>query len=159
MNTQRDFEEFLELLEEHEVDYMIVGGYAVGFHGSPRFTKDLDVFFDAAAENVEKLVRALVAFGFQSRSIPVERLRDLGNVLVIGVPPIRIDLLNRIDGVAFNDAHRRAVRGRYGETEVTFIGREDLIQNKRSTTRTRDQADAEALACDETRDDESTGGA
>ena len=70
MNTQPDFEDFLRLLESHRVDYMIVGGYAVAYHGFPRFTKDIDIFFSDAAENLVRLRAALVAFGFEPATVP-----------------------------------------------------------------------------------------
>lgn len=145
MNIQPDFEDFLRLLETHRVDYMIVGGYAVAFHGFPRFTKDLDVFFDVSQANSERLRQALVAFGFREQSVPLESLAVAGNVIAIGNAPVRIDLLNRIDGVTFAEAKSNAVRGQYGDIEVTFIGRHELIRNKQATTRAKDKADVEEL--------------
>ena len=145
MNIQPDFEDFLRLLEAHEVDYMIVGGYAVAFHGFPRFTKDIDIFFDVSAANIERLRQVLVEFGFQEESVPCQAMETPGNVLAIGVAPIRIDLVNQIDGVAYAEARPNTVRGRYGCVEVTFIGREDLIRNKSSTPRSKDKADVEEL--------------
>lgn len=145
MNTQPDFEDFLKLLETHQVDYMIVGGYAVAFHGFPRFTKDIDIFFDVSAENIDRLRRVLVEFGFQEESVPSEMMRTMGNVLAIGVAPVRIDLVNHIDGVDFAQARVNMVRGTYGSVAVNFIGREDLIRNKSSTTRSKDRLDVEEL--------------
>lgn len=146
MNIQPDFEDFLRLLETHRVDYMIVGGYAVAFHGFPRFTKDLDIFFDSTTENVERLRRALIEFGFREDSIQREALETSGNVIVIGTAPVRIDLVNQIDGVTFVEAKSNVVRGKYSETEVSFIGRSDLLLNKRSTLRAKDKADVEELS-------------
>jgi hypothetical protein len=146
MNIQPDFEDFLRLLETHRVDYMIVGGYAVAFHGYPRFTKDLDIFFDPSPDNVERLRQVLIEFGFREENVRIESLRTLGNVIVIGVAPVRIDLVNRIDGVSFAEARPNVVRSRYGGVEATFIGREDLLQNKRSTPRAKDKADVEELS-------------
>ena len=145
MSIQPDFEEFLRLLEKHKVDYMIVGGYAVAFHGFPRFTKDMDVFFDASPGNIDKLRHVLVAFGFGEQDLPAEVFAQKGNVLAFGVIPVRIDLLNDIDGVSYADAKRNAVRGKYGRVEVSFIGREELVRNKRATPRARDKADVEEL--------------
>lgn len=146
MNTQPDFEDFLRLLEAHGVDYMIVGGYAVAYHGFPRFTKDIDVFFSASPDNVVRLQAALVAFEFQAVSVPLETLARPEAVLAIGVEPVRIDLLNSIAGVSFAAARPNAVRGRYGAVEVTFIGKEDLLRNKRATGRQRDLGDVEELS-------------
>jgi hypothetical protein len=145
MNTQPDFEDFLRLLEVHSVEYMIVGGYAVAFHGFPRFTKDIDVFFSDSADNLIRLQAALVAFGFQSASVPLEILGKPEAVLAIGVEPVRIDLLNRIAGVSYAAARENVVRGRYGSVEVPFIGKQDLLLNKRATGRQRDLGDVEEL--------------
>jgi len=145
MNTQPDFEDFLRLLEVHRVDYMIVGGYAVAYHGFPRFTKDIDVFFSDEADNLARLQAALVDFGFQAASVPLETLGRPDAVLAIGVEPVRIDLLNRIAGVRYADARPKTVRGRYGGVEVTFIGKEDLLRNKRASGRPRDLGDIDEL--------------
>ena len=145
MSTHPDFEDFLRLLEEHRVDYMIVGGYAVAFHGFPRFTKDIDIFFSDDRENVGRLHAALVAFGFQAATVSVETLERPDSVFSIGLEPVRIDLLNRIADVSFEEARSNAVRGRYGSVAVTFIGRDDLLRNKRATGRARDLGDVEEL--------------
>lgn len=146
MNIQPDFEDFLRLLEAHRVEYMIVGGYAVAFHGFPRFTKDLDIFFNAATENVQRLRQTLIDFGFREDSVQSEALATLGNEIVIGAAPVRIDLVNRIDGVTFDEAKLSIERGKYSDIEVSFIGREDLLRNKRSTLRAKDKADVEELS-------------
>jgi hypothetical protein len=145
MNTQPDFEDFLRLLEVHRVDYMIVGGYAVAYHGFPRFTKDIDIFFSDAGDNLVRLQSALVNFGFQPATVPIETLGKPDAMLAVGMEPVRIDLLNRIDGVTFADARANTVRGRYGNVEVTFIGKEDLLSNKRASGRHRDLGDVEEL--------------
>jgi predicted nucleotidyltransferase len=145
VNIQPDFEEFLRLLEEHRVEYMIVGGYAVAFHGHVRFTKDIDIFFAPSSPNIERLRRALVEFGFREETLAQVAFERKENIFAIGVAPVRIDLLNDIDGIAFGEAQANAVRGRYGRVAVTFIGKEDLIRNKSSTTRAKDKADVEEL--------------
>ena len=145
MNIQPDFEDFLRLLEAHHVEYMIVGGYAVAFHGYPRFTKDIDVFFEVSPTNLDRLTCALVDFGFQEQSVPRDALGAPGKVLAIGVEPVRIDLLNQISGLTYSEARNGTVRGQYGDVTVTFIGLEDLIRNKDSTTRAKDKADVEEL--------------
>ena len=145
MNIQPDFEEFLRLLEDHAVDYMIVGGYAVAFHGVPRFTKDIDVFYHNSPANIDRLRRALVEFGFSDKEMPSSLFAERGNIIAFGVAPVRIDLVNDIDGVTFEEAKSNAVRGNYGHVDVPFIGRQDLLRNKRATSRARDKADAEEL--------------
>jgi hypothetical protein len=124
---------------------MIVGGFAVAYHGAPRFTKDIDVFFDPTAINADRLRTALVAFGFQATTVPDDVLLKPGAVIAIGIEPVRIDLLNRIDGVTFAEARGGVVRGRYGSVEVTFIGLDDLLRNKRASGRHRDLGDVEEL--------------
>ncbi len=145
MNTHPDFEELLKSLEENRVDYMIVGGYAVAYHGYPRFTKDIDIFYDASPENVTRLRNALTAFGFQAKDLPPEAFAKKGTVLTFGVMPTRVDLINQIDGVAYAEAKPNAVRGKYGAVEVSFIGFHDLVRNKRATPRAKDKGDVEEL--------------
>jgi hypothetical protein len=145
MNIHPDFEELLRLLEEHGVEYMIVGGYAVAYHGHPRFTKDIDLFFRVTSENALRLRRALVAFGFREEDLPLDAFTAFGNVLTFGVVPTRVDLINEIDGVTYDEARPNVVRGRYGDVEVTFIGLADLLKNKRATPRARDKGDLEEL--------------
>lgn len=145
MHIHPDFEEFLRLLEEHGVDYMIVGGYAVAFHGHPRFTKDIDVFFRATEENAVRLRDTLVAFGFPERDLPLDAFLTPGNILTFGVIPTRVDLINEIDGVTYDDAQPNVVRGRYGGVEVPFIGFDELVRNKQATPRAKDKGDVEEL--------------
>jgi hypothetical protein len=154
MNIHPDFEELLRLLEEHSVDYMIVGGYAVAYHGYPRFTKDIDVFFHSTDENAGRLRKALIAFGFREQDLPFEAFTTTGNVLTFGVVPTRVDLINDIDGVTYEEAKPNVVRGTYGGVDVTFIGFGDLIRNKKATPRTRDKGDVEQL----TQQDDATDG-
>jgi len=145
MNTQSDFEELLKLFEENNVAYMIVGGYAVAFHGYPRFTKDIDIFFQCDNENIEKLKLSLCSFGFDREALPDHIFTEEGNIIKFGIEPVRIDLLNKIDGVLFENIKSKTVRGQYGEIKVTFISKEDLITNKKASGRTQDIADLEKL--------------
>ncbi len=145
MNIHPDFEELLRLIEEHGIEYMIVGGYAVAYHGYPRFTKDIDLFFRMTSENALRLRQALVKFGFNEEDLPLDAFTTAGNVLTFGIAPARVDLLNEIDGVTFDEARPNAVRGRYGNVDVTFIGLADLVKNKNSTQRMKDKGDVEEL--------------
>ena len=145
MNTQSDFEELLKLFEKNNVAYMIVGGYAVAFHGYPRFTKDIDIFFQSKQENIDKLKKALCAFGFEREALPDNIFTEKGNIIKFGIEPVRIDLLNKIDGVLFENIKARTVRGRYGNIIVSFISKEDLITNKKASGRAQDIADLEKL--------------
>jgi hypothetical protein len=145
MNIHPDFEELLRLLEEQDVEYMVVGGYAVAYHGYPRFTKDIDVFFEMTETNALRLRRALVAFGFREEDVPLDAFTTRGNVLTFGVVPTRVDLINDIDGVTYEEASPNVVRGTYGDVEVTFIGFDDLVRNKQATPRAKDKGDVEEL--------------
>lgn len=146
MNIQQDFKELLVLLEEHGVDYMIVGGYAVAFHGFPRFTKDIDIFFDASPDNIEKIISTLEQFGFSREELDKALFSTKGNIVTFGVAPVRVDFINQIDGIEFTGAKQNRIRGRYGSAEVFFIGKDDLIKNKKSTSRAKDKADIEELS-------------
>jgi hypothetical protein len=146
MNIQQDFEELLRLLEEYKVEYLIVGGYAVAFHGYPRFTKDIDIYYNDSSANIKKLQTALAKFGFPPQDLPADLFLTKGNIITFGVEPVRVDIINDISGVEFNDAWDKKVRGKYGAVQVNFIGKIDLIKNKSSTPRLQDKADAEKLS-------------
>jgi hypothetical protein len=146
MNIQPDFEELLRLLEEHNVEYLIVGGYAVAFHGFPRFTRDIDIFYNHSTSNIQKILNALIKFGFSPNELPPELFHEKGNIVTFGVEPVRVDMVNEISGVPFEEAWPHRVRGTYGNVEVNFIGKTQLIKNKTSTSRTQDKADAEQLS-------------
>ena len=96
--------------------------------GYPRFTKDIDVFFQVTEENACRLRQVLVDFGFREENLPIEAFTTIGNVLTFGVVPVRVDLINEIDGVTYEAARPNVVRGTYGGVEVTFIGFDDLIK-------------------------------
>lgn len=144
MNIQQDFQELLKLLEKHNVEYMIVGGYAVAYYGYPRFTKDLDVFYSWTPENISSLKKVLTEFGFKENLLS-DDLFEKSNIIKIGIEPVRIDLINEIDGVEFSQAKKSVVKGKYGDVGVTFIGKKDLIKNKKSSNRLQDKADLEKL--------------
>jgi hypothetical protein len=148
MNIQQDFEELLQLLEKNNIEYLIVGGYAVAFHGYPRFTKDIDVFYANTPGNIINLQKALSEFGFPSTDLPLELFATKGNIITFGVESVRVDIVNDIAGIQFADAWPKRVRGNYGSVIVNFISRVDLIKNKSSTSRLQDKADAEKLTED-----------
>ena len=145
MITHPDFEELLRLFEENDVHYLIVGGYAVAFHGYPRFTKDIDLFYEKSDQNIAKIRQVLVDFGFSESDLPEDLFQEEGNIIKFGVEPVRIDLLNEIDGVSFQEAEAGSTRGQYGKTKARFIGRVELIANKRSSGRPQDIVDADKL--------------
>src|SRR5690554_4129202 len=145
MNIQQDFEELLKLHEDNSVRYLIVGGYAVAFHGFPRLTKDIDFYFDGSIENVKNIINSLVEFGFPEKVLNFDMFTSEGNIITFGVEPVRVDFLNQISGVDFKEAWDNKIRGKYGNVEVNFIGYTQLIKNKTSTDRPKDKLDAEEL--------------
>ena len=145
MEVQPDFRELLALFNANQVDYMVIGGYALAFHGAPRFTGDLDIYVKPDPENARRIVEALDQFGFKSVDLSVDDFQTPDQVVQLGVPPVRVDILTSITGVSWAEAASGRVEGRYGEIPVYYIGREQFAANKRATGRKRDLADLEAL--------------
>ncbi len=145
--TFPDFEEFIALLVAHRVRYLIVGGYAVGFHARPRATKDLDVLVDRTAANAVRVQRALADFlGSDALDVTTEKLCDPRTLIVLGRSPVRIDILTSIDGLtSFRAAWSRRVIGRYGDTNASFISAEDLVRAKLASARPQDLVDVDVL--------------
>ena len=141
----QDFKEFVSLLNENNVSYLVVGGYAVGIHGHPRYTGDLDIWFLPETENVIKLLNVLELFGLGSMDISTEDLLMEGSIIQIGYPPLRIDLLNMIDGVNFTECFPNRKIIEMEELKIPFIGFADLIKNKIASGRHQDLGDIENL--------------
>jgi len=141
----KDLRELLALLNAAGVEFLVVGGHAVAFHGRPRLTEDLDLFVRPDLANGERIMRALQAFGFGSLGITAADFRADDRVIQLGRAPNRVDLLTKLYGVDFADAWSRRVAARLDDADVWMISREDLIRNKRETGRTQDLADAEFL--------------
>jgi len=148
MKIQPDFRELLELFNAHNVEYMIVGGYALAFHGVPRYTGDLDVLVKSDPENAHRVLAALADFGFGALDLTVEDFTHPDRVVQLGVPPVRVDLITSLTGVSWSEASSGKVAGAYGDLPVYFVGREQFLANKRATGRKRDAADLEALGED-----------
>ena len=145
MEVQKDFKEFFALLNAHEVKFMIVGGYALAFHGAPRFTGDIDVFVKPDQENAQRIIKTLAEFGFSSLNLTIKDLQDQNNVIQLGLPPVRIDIITSISGVTWEEANGSKEPGLFGDEPVYYIGRKQFITNKRATGRKKDLADIEAL--------------
>jgi hypothetical protein len=145
METQPDFRELLALFNAHHVEYLIIGGYALALHGAPRFTGDLDIFVPPEAANAQRILAALAAFGFASVGLTPSDFERPDQVVQLGVPPVRIDLITSITGVSGDEAWTGRVIGRYGDIPVSYIGRAQFVANKRATGRTKDVADLEVL--------------
>lgn len=140
-DPQRDFEELLRFFGSRGVRAVIVGAHAVAYHAKPRYTKDLDILIEASAENAQRVLEALTDFGFADLDLKIEDLAEAGRIVQLGFPPNRIDLMTSIDGISFSEVWSGRVAGRYGKTPVSFIGRADLIRNKKASGRPQDLAD------------------
>ncbi|MBL8933887.1 MAG: nucleotidyltransferase [Archangium sp.] len=146
MELPQDWREFLSLLAEHRVKFLLIGGHAMAAHGFPRFTGDLDVWLEAAPANAERVMRALVAFGFGDvRGLSDADFTSPGTVVALGNPPMRIDLLTTISGVEFKAAWTRRRRATVAGVQLWMISAEDLLANKRAAGRPKDLLDVETL--------------
>ena len=145
MEIPNDFKELLGLFNAHRVEYLLVGGYALAHHGAPRYTGDLDLLIHATAENAQRILTALGQFGFGSLKLTVEDFCAPDQVIQLGLPPVRVDLLTSISGVTWEEALRGAEPDRLEDQAVTVIGRAAFIANKRASGRASDLADLEAL--------------
>ncbi len=149
MEVQPDFKELLELFNANNVDYLIVGGYALAYHGVPRYTGDIDIFVRPDERNAKKILKALEEFGFGALKLTEGDFQIPDKVVQLGVPPVRADIITSITGVSVEDAFGGSENGNYGDIPVKYLGRRQLILNKRATGRKRDLADLEALGEDE----------
>lgn len=141
----QDFREFVKLLIKNKVEYLIVGGYAVSIHGYPRYTGDLDIWLNPTPENAEKILLSVNEFGFSSFRLTKEDFTKPGNVIQLGYPPLRIDLLTEIDGVTFDECYLNRKEVLIEDLMVNFIGYNDLLKNKKESGRARDIDDIENL--------------
>lgn len=141
----QDFVDLLRVLSARNARFLVVGGYALGQHGHPRATGDLDIWVEASPENARRVHGALAEFGAPIRDLSVDELAAPGIVFQMGAAPYRIDILTEISGVDFASAWTRRVTGRIGDEPCPVIGIEDLICNKRATGRPKDVLDAEVL--------------
>jgi hypothetical protein len=140
-----DFSEFVALLAEHEVRYLIVGGYAVAYHGYPRYTGDIDIWLEPSSENAGRVVAALEAFGFGALGLGPETFTEPDSVVQLGYPPNRIDLLTGLEGVSFKTCFENRETAELDGIPVSFIGRDALLTNKRALGRHQDLADVDHL--------------
>ena len=141
----KDFREFAELLIKHKVEYLVVGGYAVGIHGYPRYTGDLDIWLNISDENAKRILAAVSEFGFSSYKLSVSDFLKEKNVIQLGYPPLRIDLLNHIDGVTFSECIQNKKEVTIDGLKINFISYADLIKNKKASNRPQDIADLDNL--------------
>jgi len=145
MIFEQDFTDFVQLLKDHQVKYMVVGAYALSFHGRPRHTGDLDIWIKPDAENAGKMVKVIDAFGFGKLGLTEEDFLRENYVTQLGYPPLRIAILNAISGVDFDEAYHTRLETEIDGLEIAFISANDLIRNKRNMGRPKDIGDIEAL--------------
>lgn len=141
----QDFKEFFASLNANQVRYLVVGGYAVAFHGHPRYTKDIDIWVEQSRENANALIKAIEQFGMGSLGLKEDDFLSADQVVQIGYPPDRIDLLSSISGVAFSECFARKIEVVLDGVVVNFIDLEHLKQNKKASGRLQDLADLDQL--------------
>lgn len=144
-----DFVEFLRLLEEADVEYLIVGGYAVGYYGYPRTTADMDVWVAVSPKNAEKLVQVFRRFGMKDESVSPSLFLKADSIIRMGVPPVRIEVLTGIDGVEFTECFRSRTVSEVNGQKINLISLRDLVVNKRASGRHKDLDDLEHLPTQE----------
>ena len=136
-----DFRDMLSCLKDEEVEFIIVGAYALAAHGLPRATGDIDIWVRNSSANAQKTIRALVKFGAPTSTLSEKDFISPEMVVQIGVEPCRIDLLTGIDGVEFDDAWKNKVSINIGRQEIYILSKADLLKNKLATGRDKDQGD------------------
>ncbi|NMC63814.1 MAG: hypothetical protein GYA55_11680 [SAR324 cluster bacterium] len=145
MELSKDLLEFIHLLNEKKVDYVVIGGWAVALHGKPRYTKDIDILIKQDPENAAKVISVLHDFGFGSLGLSSDDFLRPDHIIQLGVEPNRIDLLTSLSGVSFDEASKeRVVTSIQGES-VPVIGLDALLKNKRIAGRDQDLVDARYL--------------
>jgi predicted nucleotidyltransferase len=145
VKLQRDLREFVESLNDHGVEFLIVGGYAVAFHGYPRFTGDIDLFIRPSNDNARRVINVLDAFGFGSAGVTEADLTTPGKVVQLGAPPSRIDLLSSVKSLTFEHAWAERVPATLDGLGVAFVSKAHLIRNRAALSRPKDVADVAKL--------------
>jgi hypothetical protein len=145
MDLEKDLREFVELLNALNVRYMVVGAFAVAYHGYPRFTADIDLFIERSPENAERLVQVIEKLGFGDVGLSVDDFLQEDQIIQLGISPNRIDLLTILSGVTFQEAWATREHGDINGLKVPFISKEMLKRNKAATGRMRDLADLEQI--------------
>ena len=146
MELPSEWLEFLSLLQRHDARFVIVDAYAMAAHGRPRASQDIDIFVEPSAENAERVAKALDEFGYpELAKESIEAFRNPPRMASLGVPPLRIDIMNHIDGVPFQSAYEGALEETLGGIHVRFIGLADFVATKRASGRTKDLLDVELL--------------
>ncbi|MEX6691022.1 nucleotidyltransferase [Danxiaibacter flavus] len=145
MILARDFEDFIKLLNKHKVAYMVVGGYALAFHGKPRHTGDLDIWINISNTNASKMLKVLKDFGMGALGFEKEDFLRPGYITQIGYPPLRIDILNNIDGLEFDEAVKNMQQMDADGVIINYIGLNDFLKNKEASGRSQDLVDIQEI--------------
>lgn len=145
MKVEKDYLEFLRLLNKHRVKYCIIGSYAVAFYGHPRYTNDIDILIERDLANARRLLKALVEFGFGSLDLKAEEFTSPESIIQLGYEPLRIDIVTSIWGVNFKKIWAKRQKGHYGDIKVNFVSLQDLKRLKRKFGRLIDKSDLEFL--------------
>ena len=140
-----DFKEFLRLLKEHDVRYLLIGGYAVGYHGYARATEDMDIWVAIHPENAQKIVAVVKAFGFDDPELKPEIFLQEPKIIRMGIAPMRLEITTSISGVEFEECYRARIVDEFDGVEVNLIDLENLKKNKKASGRAKDIADVEKL--------------
>lgn len=141
----QDYLDLLQCLNEKKVKYLVIGGYAVIHYATPRYTKDLDLWIEASAENAKKVLKALSKFGAPIDNLSIQELSKPGLIYVFGIPPIRVDILNGALGCRFLNAWKNKNTVKIESTNVHIISKAELLKLKKKAGRAQDKADIEAL--------------
>jgi Nucleotidyl transferase of unknown function (DUF2204) len=145
MELNQDFKEFIGLLNAHSVRYLVIGGYAVNFHGYPRYTRDLDFWIWLNENNIENLLIALNDFGFGGIGLTKSDFTQPDNVIQLGYEPYRIDILVSVEGLVFEHCFEHRVVANFEDTILNYLNIDDLITAKLNVGRPQDLADADKL--------------
>lgn len=146
MRIEKDYEEFLRLLNRHKAKYLIIGSFAVAFYAKPRYTKDIDILVEPSLENGKRIVKALKEFGFGTLDLKDKDFAKKGNIIQLGYEPVRIDIMTSLEGENFSSVWKKRKLGEYGNKKVFFIGLEDLIRVKKKSKRRIDKVDLSILS-------------
>ena len=141
-----DYKEFLRLLRAHGVEYLLIGGWAVGYHGYPRATYDLDVWIAISPANAHRVVKALAEFGFDANELSTDLFLQPDKIIRMGVEPVRIEVMTSISGVEFDECYRERLDTTLNDVPVNLIDLHHLKINKKASGRLKDLADLEQLS-------------
>lgn len=145
MKIPQDFKEFLKLLNENKAEYLLIGGYAVGYYGYPRPTGDMDIWIKISEENAEKILKSLQEFGFTTPELTKELFLKDKQIVRMGVPPFRLEVSTYIDGVDFDECFAEKEIVKFDEVSVNLISLKQLKINKKASGRYKDLNDLENL--------------